>query len=236
MNLLAIETSSSWSSVALLAGDTVAEQEVESGQAHSGTVLPMARRLLQLRGLRVAELDGIAYGAGPGAFTGLRIACGVAQGLAAGAALDVLGICTLEALAEAAWQGAAGRPPDHIVACLDARMGEVYHAAYRREGEGWLECSQPGLYAPEAIPVMQGEGWVGAGNGFAAHGAALRARQPLSAEVPALHPRACMVARLAAPRFANGEGLPPAHALPLYLRNKVALTLSERNHERHPAA
>jgi tRNA threonylcarbamoyladenosine biosynthesis protein TsaB len=236
MNLLAIETSSAWCSVALLAGDTVAEQEVEAGQTHSGMVLPMAQRLLRMRGLSVAELDGIAYGAGPGAFTGLRIACGIAQGLAAGAALRVVGVCTLEALADEAWQRATAPPPDCIVACLDARMGEVYHAAYRRQGEGWRVCSEPGLYAPQSVPVMEGDGWTGAGNGFAAHGAMLRARQPLVAELPGLHPHACTVARLAEPRFARGEGVPPARALPLYLRDKVALTVNERNHERHPAA
>jgi tRNA threonylcarbamoyladenosine biosynthesis protein TsaB len=226
VNILAIETSSELCTVALLVGEVITEREAEAGHAHSELVLPMVALLMKTRQLEFPDLDGIAFGAGPGSFTGLRIACGVAQGLAFGAGLRVAGIGTLEALAEAAWQidGAAG----HVVACIDARMGEVYHAAYRREGEGWRECSAPGLYAPETIPVLDGDAWVGAGSGFAAHGAQLRARQPLSAELPLLRPRARMVAVLAAPRFAEGRAVEPGAALPLYLRDKVALTTRER--------
>jgi tRNA threonylcarbamoyladenosine biosynthesis protein TsaB len=225
MNVLAIETSSELCSAALLTGDTVAEQEREAGQDHSSLVLPMVATLLRVRKVEFSELGGVAFGAGPGSFTGLRIACGIAQGLAAGAGVRVIGICTLEALAEEAWQaGAAG---NQVVSCVDARMGEVYHAAYRREGAAWCECSPPGLYAPAAVPVLDGE-WIGAGSGFAAHGSALRARQKLVAALPGLRPHARIVAMLAQPRFAAGEAVSAEHALPLYLRDKVAATTAER--------
>jgi tRNA threonylcarbamoyladenosine biosynthesis protein TsaB len=239
MNLVAIETSSTLCSVALLTGDTVVEDEIEAGQDHSGLVLPMLARLLRARGIGIAEIGGIAFGAGPGSFTGLRIACGIAQGLAAGAGLKVAAVSTLEALAEEAWQD--GVPADEpsaarVVACVDARMGEVYHAAYRRESDGWLVCSPPGLYDVDMIPELDGTGWLGVGSGFAEHGARLRARQRLSAERPRLRPHARFVASLARPRFASGAVTPAARALPIYLRDKVALTTSERSYERNSAS
>jgi tRNA threonylcarbamoyladenosine biosynthesis protein TsaB len=237
MNLLAFETSSTSCSVALLEGSAVAEEEFDAGQTHSGLVLPMAMRLLKSRGVDIGQIGGVAYGAGPGSFTGLRIACGVAQGFAAGIGIAVAPISTLEALAEAAWQRGVERKlsATGVIACIDARMNEVYHAAYRRDGAAWQESSPPGLYALDAIPVLSGD-WIGAGSGFEAHGAALRVRQRVIAEMPALRPRAGIVARLAAPRFARGDTLTAGEALPVYLRDKVALTVSERRHERDTAA
>jgi tRNA threonylcarbamoyladenosine biosynthesis protein TsaB len=226
MNILAIETSSELCSAALLLEGTLIEREREAGQTHSSLILPMVTELLREAGIGFDAITGVAFGEGPGSFTGLRIACGVAQGLAEGAQVKVAGICTLEALAEDAWQldSQANR---QVVACLDARMGEVYHAAYRREGDGWRACSEPGLYAPGAIPIMEGT-WTGAGSAFAVHAASLRARQPFTAELPALRPHARTVAVLARARFAAGHAVDPERALPLYLRDKVAQTLNER--------
>src|SRR5277367_5330216 len=153
MNILAVETSSELCSAALLAGDTIMERECEAGQSHSSLLLPMVAELLRESGMTFGALDGVAFGAGPGSFTGLRIACGIAQGLAAGAEVKVVGVSTLESLAEEAWQSGADSRRQ-IVACLDARMGEIYHAAYRREDAGWRVCSAPGLYAPDMIPTM----------------------------------------------------------------------------------
>jgi tRNA threonylcarbamoyladenosine biosynthesis protein TsaB len=238
MNLLAIETSSTSCSVALLEGSAVAEEEFDAGQTHSGLVLPMAMRLLQARGVDIGQVEGVAYGAGPGSFTGLRIACAVAQGLAFGIHVAIAPVSTLEALAEAAWQCGAeqGLNAAGVIVCIDARMNEVYHAAYHRDDGGeWKETSAPGLYALDAIPVLAGD-WIGAGSGFETHGAALRARQHLLAEMPELRPRAGIVARLAARRFARGNTVTAGKALPVYLRDKVALTVSERRHERDSAA
>jgi tRNA threonylcarbamoyladenosine biosynthesis protein TsaB len=200
-------------------------------------VLPMAMRLLQARGVDISQIEGVAYGAGPGSFTGLRIASGVAQGLAAGIGVAVAPVSTLETLAEAAWQRGAeqGLKAEGVIACIDARMNEVYYAAYRRDGDEWQESSPPGLYALDAIPLLAGD-WIGAGSGFEAHGAALRARQHLVVEMPELRPRAALVARLAERRFERGDTVTAAKALPVYLRDKVALTVSERRHERDTVA
>lgn len=223
MKILALETSSEYCSVALLAGGGMLAREVLGVQRHSEMLLPMVDEVLAEGGIALRDLDGIAFGAGPGAFTGLRIACGVAQGLAFGAELPLLGICTLEALAEQA--GA-----ERVIAALDARMGEIYHAAYERDAGGWRELRDPSLcQALDAPQVPEGD-WTGCGSGFDAHGAALQARYDgrLARVVPGLHPRAQEMACLAAPRFAAGQGADPAEAHPLYIRNKVALKTHER--------
>src|SRR3954469_21692554 len=143
MNLLAIETSTEFCSLALGRGGEVRSAHFNAGQRHAELILGSIERLLADAGLKLSDLDGIAYGMGPGAFTGLRIACGVTQGLALARGLPVVGVGTLEALAEefASKQGGNGGIRK-IIACLDARMGEVYHAAYRRSGPD----SDPGAW------------------------------------------------------------------------------------------
>ena len=233
MNLLAIETSTEFLSLAACRGDAVFWNHVEAGQRHAEMILGSISTLLAHAGLRLGDLDGIAYGEGPGSFTGLRIACGVVQGLALARGLKVLGVSTLLALAE---EGAA----DKAIACTDARMGEVYYAAYRRDinprdgnprdGDGWQVVHAPGLCRPQEVPVPEGGAWTGFGSGFAAHGEVLRGR--LSAALdrvePAVFPTAAAVLRLARPRFGRGEGGAPEGAIPIYLRDKVALKTSER--------
>jgi tRNA threonylcarbamoyladenosine biosynthesis protein TsaB len=227
MNLLAIETSSEFCSVAAGRGDDVFFRHEPAGQRHGELVLPMIDDVLAQAGLALADLEGIAYGAGPGAFTGLRIACGVTQGLALARGLPVAGIGTLLALSEEA-AGEAGDAA--VVACIDARMGEVYHAAYRKTHGQWTEMSPPGLYRPAEVPAVAGSGWIGCGSGFAAHREALAARHAgrLAAIRPELAPTARAVLALAAPRFAAGKGADAATAVPVYLRDKVALKTSER--------
>jgi len=223
MNLLAIEAATERLSLAVSVTGVVRERTLDAGQRQAELVLGEIDVLLAAAGLRVGDLDGIAYGAGPGSFTGLRIACGVAQGLAAARALPVVGVGTLAAIAEAA---SAAR----VVACLDARMGEVYHAAYEKQHDRLHEVIPPGLHRPEAVPLPEGVGWTGCGPGFAAYRErlALRHGSRLAAVDPAIFPSAAAVARLAAPRFAAGEGVAAAAALPFYLRDRVALKTSER--------
>jgi len=216
MKFAAIETSTEWCSVALWRDGELSAIEQRAANRHGELALPMLERLLAAAGLKVADLEAIAFGAGPGSFTGLRIACGIAQGLAFARGLPVLGVSSLEAMAEE-----CGAP--RVVACLDARMGEVYYSALEKRGARWAEVVPAQCVAPAAAPRPPGEGWVGCGNGFAAYGT-----MGLRSVYPEIHPGAAAVARLAAPRLAAGEGMDAARAAPNYLRDKVALTTEER--------
>ena len=215
MKFAAIETATEWCSVAVSAGGEIAALEERAGQRHAELALPMLARLLAQAGISARDLDAVAFGAGPGSFTGLRIACGLAQGLAFAHGIPVLGISTLEAIAE---EAAAPR----VVACLDARMREVYYACLERRGDAWREVIAAQCVAPAAAPRPPGDGWIGCGNGFAAYGSF-----GLSRIFPGIHPSAHAVARLAGPRLAAGAGVDAALAVPSYLREKVAFTRDE---------
>ena len=226
MRILAIDTSTETCAVALGDGGTWDERSVVAGNRHSDLLLPMIRELLAEHGATLARLDGIAFGAGPGAFTGLRIACGVAQGLALGAGLPLVGVSTLEALAETARQRhAAGK----VIAALDARAQEVYVAAYRHDGMRWHESVAPAVIGPAAVTLPEDGGWMGAGNGFTAYPALRERCLPLLAACePTLSPTATAIGTLALPRLAASEGVAARDAAPIYLRHKVALTSAER--------
>jgi tRNA threonylcarbamoyladenosine biosynthesis protein TsaB len=226
MRLIAFDTATEWCTAALWVDGEVAVREERAGQRHSELLVPMVLDLMAEGGLNLRQLDGLAYGMGPGSFTGLRIACAVAQGLALGADLPVLGVSTLEALAEEVWRA---RGAERVLACLDARMNEVYAGLYRRGVEGWSCLLGPVVCPPEAVALDAEAGVTGAGPGFLAYAALReRARSRLKALADEAIPHARSVARLAAPRFARGEGLPPEAAEPLYIRDKVALKIGER--------
>lgn len=183
----------------------------------------MLQQVLAEAEVALTQLDGIAFGAGPGSFTGLRIACGVTQGLAFGADLPVTGICTLEALAQQAGD-------NNVITAIDARMSEIYHAAYTKAGDGWKMVSEPVLCLPEHAPLVPGDSWTGCGSGFSMYTEVLHTRYEasLSHIIGNLRPHARDMARLAMPIFAKGLGIDPADAVPLYIRNKVALKEKER--------
>ncbi len=227
MNLLAIDTSTDFCSVAVSRGGRIFSRHEQAAQRQAEIILGVVEAVLAEARLALADIGGIAYGAGPGSFTGLRIACGVTQGLALARGIGVIGVGTLLALAE---EAAEELSCERVIACLDAHMGEVYHAAYRKEASGWQEILAPGVYKPEAVPSVSGSGWIGCGSGFAVHGARLASRHEtrLSAVRPELAPTARAALRLAAPRFAAGEAMDAAAAVPVYLRDKVALKTSER--------
>jgi tRNA threonylcarbamoyladenosine biosynthesis protein TsaB len=228
MNILAIDTSGEHGSVALLADETLFEQTLEGHARHSEHLLPTLCQLVANAGLSLRQLDALAFGAGPGAFTGLRLACGVVQGLALGAGLPVVAVGSLQALALEARRGP-------VLVAADARMGEIYSAAYFNDGVEPAEVLEPRCTPPEALRLPElaspdGAAWIGVGSGFAAYPeripAALRRRL---AEVHGEEvPTARAVARLAALRLARGETLGAAQAAPLYVRDKVALTTAER--------
>jgi tRNA threonylcarbamoyladenosine biosynthesis protein TsaB len=226
MQILALDTSTEVCAVAL--GDAVRwhEKSEVAGQRHSELLLPMIRAILAECGVTLKQIDGIAFGAGPGSFTGLRIACGVAQGLALGAALPVVGVSTLEALAQTRRDLAGG---ERIIAALDARMREVYVAAYERDSGRWREIIAPVVVSPALAPVPGGGGWTAVGGGFAAC-PSLRERYgaALSECDATIVPSASAVGKLSLPRFAAGEGVPARDAAPLYVRHRVALTIAER--------
>jgi tRNA threonylcarbamoyladenosine biosynthesis protein TsaB len=226
MKLLALDTSTEYCSAALWLDGSVLARRALAGQQHSSLLLPMVDELLREAGLPLRGLDGIAFGAGPGSFTGLRIACAVTQGLAFGADLPVVGVSTLESIAE---QTGAER----VLTVLDARMAEVYWAAYERVDGAWRCLLEPVLSAPEWVHVPDARPWVGAGNGFGA--VPLPQLEGILGRVEAERvPDAEAIVRLAVPAFARGEGIDPALAAPIYLRDKVALTVAERR-ARQPA-
>ncbi|HFE32080.1 MAG TPA: tRNA (adenosine(37)-N6)-threonylcarbamoyltransferase complex dimerization subunit type 1 TsaB, partial [Gammaproteobacteria bacterium] len=167
--------------------------------------------------ISLRQVDALAFGRGPGAFTGVRIGVGVAQGVAFGADLPVLPISTLAALVQATDAG-------QVLAAIDARMDEVYWGQYRRDQGGLMRLQgEECVAAPETTPVVQGEGWLGAGSGWGAYGDSLRARhagQVGEVAVEAL-PHAAAVSRLAVAAFAAGEAVSAEQALPVYLRDKV---------------
>jgi len=220
LKFLAFDTATEWCSAALWIDGICTQREIHAGQKHSDLLVPMLMELLAESGLALKQLDAIVYGMGPGSFTGLRIACGVAQGLALGADLPVLGISTLETLAEEA--GA-----EQVLACLDARMNEVYAGLYQRENAVWRCLAGPLVCPPSAAPIPEGDNFVGVGSGFAAYPEIAAARR-LSRVDASLIPHARAMARLAAPRLLRGEGLPAENAEPLYIRDKVALKICER--------
>jgi tRNA threonylcarbamoyladenosine biosynthesis protein TsaB len=223
LKLLALDTSTEYCSVALWIDGQVDSRDVRAGQRHSEMLLPMIDELLERAALRLRDLDGIAYGEGPGSFTGLRIACGVVQGLAFGSALPVVGIGTLLAIA-------AGTNADKVVCCVDARMNEVYHAAYLWLDEGWRPVHEPTVCAPEAVPDLPDDSWIACGSGFAAYRDALTARYAgkLISIDTERYPHACDIAALAVPHFEAGRALSAEHAVPVYIRDKVALRIDER--------
>lgn len=223
VNLLALESSTSLLSVALLSGGELIERQGRPDVSHSDQVLPLLQCLLDDAGLSVAALDGVAFGAGPGSFTGLRLSCGVAQGLALAHDLPVIGVCSLEALA---W--ATGR--QRVLVCMDARMGEIYSAAYEAWPGTMMAILAPAVTAPDRVPAPAGAGWFGVGDAYAVYAETLRASLGKTLEqVDATPlPGARAVAELASARLAAGQGGDAALAAPLYVRDKVALTTAER--------
>ena len=223
MKLLAFELSTEACSVALWIDGELRERFGVAPRQHAELALPWAQQLLADAGIAKAQLDAVAVGRGPGAFTGVRLAVALAQGMALALDRPVLPVSTLAALA---LQGEG----DHILAAIDARMGEVYLGAFARAGDAMQALQPEAVATPAAIMVPAGGGWSGIGTGFAAVDGALQARlagQLATVDALAL-PHAADVARLAAPAFARGEGVAPERLEPAYLRNDVSLTLAQQ--------
>jgi tRNA threonylcarbamoyladenosine biosynthesis protein TsaB len=232
MKVLALDTVTEACSVALWTEEGAFARFKEMGRGHAEEVLEMVDAVLQEAGLTLSALDGIAAGVGPGAFTGVRISVSAAQGLAFGADLPVVPVTSLEALA---WQ-VLRDGIDQAVACLDARMGEVYWAAYRADRERGVTSVAAPTVGPAASVVVPFQGtFNGVGRGFDAYpelnmlpGLVLRTGASRAL------PHARDIARLGALRLAAGEGIDPAELTPVYVRDKVALTEAERAAVKRP--
>ena len=221
--ILALETSSEMCSVSLRARESTTSREEQAGQKHSELLLPMIHDLLDAAHLRVADLDAIAFGAGPGSFTGLRIGCGVVQGLGFAAGCPAVPVGSLEALAEAA-------DGQRVVVCTDARMGQIYHGAYEKKDQMWHAILPPSLCEPEKLPELPGNGWLGCGSGFERYQKSLVAqyRVQLVDVKMGVIARARDIISLGAKYLAAGHGVSSTEAVPVYVRDKVALTMEEQ--------
>jgi len=224
--ILAIDTATEACSAALWVNDTCLYREELAPQAHTRKILPMVQSLLDEAGLGLSQLDAIAFGRGPGSFTGVRIGIGIAQGLALGAGLPLIGISNLATLA----QGCLRREgPQRVLCAIDARMNEVYFGAFQRQGELMLPLIEEAVLSPQEalargqalLEADDGVSWQVIGTGFSAYAetlAPLLERTSLSTEAL---PWARDMLPLALAAHGRGEQTEPAQASPVYLRDKV---------------
>ena len=243
MKILALDTATENCSAALLIDGSVRAHEVEMDRGHAERILPMVDNLLTEAHLSLSDLDAIAFGRGPGSFTGVRLAATVTQGLAFGAGLGVVPVSDLQAVAQRVFGGLPTADPDpslrRVLVCNDARMGEVYWACFERGDDGIARLEgEEHVSKPNDVRLPQS--WttvIAAGRGFVAHAAALQAAVPSALlQPPATStttaggtssttlflPRATEVALLAVAAVASGRLLPPEAAIPTYLRDNVA--------------
>lgn len=236
MKLLAVETATEACSAALYLDGVVTERFELTPKEHTRLILPMMDSLMSDAGLMPQQLDALAFGCGPGSFTGVRIATGVIQGVALGADLPVVPVSTLAALAQDFFDKNQDKAQDEscnlVFAAMDARMGEIFWGVYRRDEQGFAE-----LIGREAVtPAAEVEfpdsivAGVGIGSGWGVYQQELMARLAGRAgycETGKL-PRAGAIARLGAWGFGQGKAVAVEQAMPVYLRDKVAKKESER--------
>lgn len=228
MKLLALDTATEACSAALTVDGQIHTRAVEAPREHGDRILAMLDELLAEAGIGVADLDALAYGRGPGAFTGVRIGVGVAQGIAFAHALPVVGVSTLAALA----QGAHRRHgAERVVAAIDARMGEVYWGAFALDEAGLMQpVMDEAVASPDAVERPPGIGWHGVGSGWETYPEALAARMDaaLAADLGRALPDARDMLELGRAAYDRGEAVAAADALPVYLRDRVAAKPRQR--------
>ena len=238
--VLAVDAATEVCSVALLCDGDVRVRSIEAGRGHAQQLLAMVTELLAEAQVSWSMLNGIAASIGPGAFTGVRISVSVAQGLAFGAGLPVVPVTTLEAMALQVLE----RDSDRAIACLDARMGEVYWGCFAADAaRGLIAAGAPRVGPPDSVVLPGAGGWPGGGaageaagvgvrgigRGFSAYpDLAERLGVQLDEQGSRALPNAREIALLGARRLIAGGGLDPAELQPLYLRDKVAFTEEER--------
>ncbi|HVA55624.1 MAG TPA: tRNA (adenosine(37)-N6)-threonylcarbamoyltransferase complex dimerization subunit type 1 TsaB [Gammaproteobacteria bacterium] len=222
MNILALETSTQQCTAALLTNSGILERSQMAERAHAEMILPMVEKLLTEAGLSLNQLDALAFGRGPGGFTGVRVATAVVQGLAFGAQLPVVPVSDLMALAAGAYRVYGAKK---ILACMDARMGQVYWCVYAVEtADDLTACLSETLSAPQTVQLPDTEEWFGAGSGFKAFKDVLEAHlgSALHGQDATLLPMAQDIAVLARLFLTRGQAVSAEAALPVYLRDQVA--------------
>lgn len=226
MPLLALDTSSDACSAAVLTPEVCFTEFELTPRAHTQLILPMVESVLKQADLELVQMDAIAFGRGPGAFTGVRIATGVAQGLALAANKKLLPISSLAALAQQAYQQ---QQAQKILVALDARMGEVYWGIFQVvDGQVKLQGEEQVL-SPMAIDLPTEKGWIAVGSGWAAYPELLaRASDLVLASYADWLPSAEFIAQLAWQDYQAGRAVAAEQAQPIYLRNKIAQTTQER--------
>jgi len=239
MKLLAIEASSDACSVGLLIDDEIAVDHRLAAQQHAKLLLPMIDALMSTAGISVNQLDGIAYGRGPGSFTGVRIGVAVTQGIALGADLGVIGVSTLRSVA----QGCLREYNDaHVAVSMDARMDEVYYCAYAQDENRVMQalideqvCSQQSIHGLPEIKSTTSSTWHWAGSGAERYREVVKEQFLINDSAIRVDrwPHAQDTLYLALPSVLAGELTAAENASPVYLRNKVAQTTAERQGSRH---
>jgi tRNA threonylcarbamoyladenosine biosynthesis protein TsaB len=220
MKILALDTATEACSAALLIDDEVIERHELAPRRHAALILPMIEAVLAEAGIGTGELDAVAFGRGPGAFTGVRIATGVVQGIAFAADLPVAPVSTLAAIAREVMTDHGAK---QVVAAIDARMNEVYVGAYRAaEDGGVVLIGDEQVCAPDAPDLDAQSDWIGAGSGWVAHAETLSRRLGVATWWGEIYPRAGEIAALGALAYQKGEVVVAEQALPVYLRDNVA--------------
>jgi len=219
LKLLAIDTATEACSAALLHNDEIIRRYQVAPRQHTALILEMVDSLLTQNNLTLRDMDALAFGRGPGAFTGVRIAAGVIQGLAYGADLPVIPVSTLAALA----QGVAAEHT-HIISAIDARMGEIYWCVYETDVSGLVQAvTEEKVSRPEDLQLTTGHRYFGVGSGWATYQSVLQ--QQLGDQLVGMNgelfPDAANIIVLARREMLNGNLLTAAEALPVYIRNKV---------------
>lgn len=218
MKLLAFDTATEVCSVALWI-DGVVHERIERGSRHAEKFLILVDEVLAAGGVALSNLDAIAFGRGPGSFTGLRLSAGVAQGVAFAADLPVVPVSSLAAIAQAI-------DASRVLAAIDARMQQVYWGEYVRQLNGTVQLiGEERVIAPSDVPLPSGNDWTGAGSGWDQYTSSLERR--LNGRIVGwqrgVHPHAGAIARLGAEDFAAGRAVAPEQALPIYIRDDVAM-------------
>jgi len=221
MKLLAIDTATEACSAALAIGDDIIERYEVAPRRHPELILKMVQSLLDEAQLEIGSIDAVAFGRGPGAFTGLRIAAGVAQGIAWAIDKPVVPVSTLAAMAQGAKREFAAT---HVLCAIDARMQEVYWGGFETSGSEVVEVLAECVVAPDAVPLPQKmTGWLGVGSGWQSYHEALMARTAgrVSGTQGGYLPHAADIARLGIRAFRQGSAVPAHQAVPVYLRDQV---------------